>query len=175
MCPFAPRVCSELGGQKPVLSLSLDRIRKRCHWWQIWHNQRPNICIACLKTRNVPGLPFVFANKRPISAEIRTGIPEQEFCDMLFLKKILVMSLKLKTPQRYRRSILNEVIWSTKVVGNHYCDVIMGAMASQITSLKIVYTAVYSGADQRKHQKPASLAFVRGIHRGPVIPRTSGR
>ena len=51
----------------------------------------------------------------------------------------------------------------------------MGAMASQNTSLKIVYTAVYSGADQTKYQRPASLAFVRGIHRGPVTPRTSGR
>ena len=47
-------------------------------------------------------------------------------------------------------------------------DVIMGAMASQITSLTIVYSTVYSGADQRKHQSSASLAFVRGIHRGPV-------
>ena len=44
----------------------------------------------------------------------------------------------------------------------------MGSMASQITSLTIVYSAVYSGADQRKHQCSASLAFVRGIHRGPV-------
>ena len=44
----------------------------------------------------------------------------------------------------------------------------MGAMASQITSLTIVYSTVYSGADQRKHQSPASLAFVRGIHRWPV-------
>ena len=50
----------------------------------------------------------------------------------------------------------------------HYTDVILGAMASQITSLVIVYSTVYSGADQRKHQSSASLAFVRGIHRGPV-------
>ena len=50
----------------------------------------------------------------------------------------------------------------------HYGDVIMGAIASQITSLTIVYSAGYSGADQRKHQSSASLAFVRGIHRGPV-------
>ena len=41
-------------------------------------------------------------------------------------------------------------------------------MASQITSLTIVYTTVYSGADQRKHLRSASLAFVRGIHRCPV-------
>ena len=44
----------------------------------------------------------------------------------------------------------------------------MGPMASQITSLTIVYSIVYSGADQRKQQSSASLAFVRGIHRGPT-------
>ena len=44
----------------------------------------------------------------------------------------------------------------------------MGPIASQITSLAIVYSTVYSDADQRKHQSSASLAFVRGIHRGPV-------
>ena len=44
----------------------------------------------------------------------------------------------------------------------------MGTVASQITSLAIVYTAVYSDADQSKHQSSASLAFVWGIHRGPV-------
>ena len=36
----------------------------------------------------------------------------------------------------------------------HYSDVIMGAIASQITSLTIVYTTVYSDADQRKYQAP---------------------
>ena len=50
----------------------------------------------------------------------------------------------------------------------HYSDIIMGARASQITSLTIVYSTVYSDADQRKHQSSASLAFVWGIHRGPV-------
>ena len=48
---------------------------------------------------------------------------------------------------------------------SHYIDVIMGAMASQITSLTILYSMVYSGADQRKHRSSASLAFVKGIHR----------
>ena len=41
-------------------------------------------------------------------------------------------------------------------------------MTSQITSLTIVYSAVYSGADQRKHQSSVTLTFVREIHRGPV-------
>ena len=52
--------------------------------------------------------------------------------------------------------------------GMHYGDVIMGAIASQITSLTIVNSTVYSDADQRKHQSSASLAFVWGIHRGSV-------
>ena len=43
----------------------------------------------------------------------------------------------------------------------HSNDVIMGAIASQITSLTIVYSIVYSDADQRKHQNSAPLAFVR--------------
>ena len=44
----------------------------------------------------------------------------------------------------------------------------MSTVASQITSLAFVYSTVYSGTDQRKHQSSASLAFVQGIHRGPV-------
>ena len=50
----------------------------------------------------------------------------------------------------------------------HYSDIIMGAMASQITSLAIVKSTLYLGVDQRKHQSFASLKFVRVIHRSPV-------
>ena len=46
----------------------------------------------------------------------------------------------------------------------HYND----AMASHITSVSIVCSTVGSGADQRKHQSSASLAFVWGIHRWPI-------
>ena len=49
----------------------------------------------------------------------------------------------------------------------HYNDVIMGTMVSQITSLTIVYSTIYWGTDQRKHQSSASLAFVWGIHQEP--------
>ena len=41
-------------------------------------------------------------------------------------------------------------------------------MQSQITSLTFVYSTVYSGANQRKHQSSVSLAFVRGIPQWPV-------
>ena len=44
----------------------------------------------------------------------------------------------------------------------------MGTMASQITSLTIVYSTVYSGADQRKHQSTAPLAFVLGTGEFPA-------
>ena len=47
-------------------------------------------------------------------------------------------------------------------------DVIMNAIASEITSRRFVNSTVYSGADRGKHESSASLAFVRGIHRGPV-------
>ena len=66
--------------------------------------------------------------------------------------------------------------WKTKIRLSHiistilhYNDVILSAMASQITSLTIVYSTVYSGADQRNIRVPRYWPFVQGIHRLPVI------
>ena len=56
----------------------------------------------------------------------------------------------------------------------HYKYVIMSTMASQITNASIVYSGVCSGADQRKHQSSASLAFIGGIHRRPVYSPNKG-
>ena len=64
--------------------------------------------------------------------------------------------------------------WEQKF-SEHYNDVIMTTMASQITSLTVVYSTVYSDANQRKHQSSTSLAFVWGIHRDRWIPRTKGQ
>ena len=50
-----------------------------------------------------------------------------------------------------------------------YSDVMMSAIRSQISGVSIVCSIVCSGADQRKHQSSASLAFVRGIPRWPVV------
>ena len=50
----------------------------------------------------------------------------------------------------------------------HCTEVMMCAVASQITNLMIVYSTVYWRADRRKHQNSASLVFVRGIHRWPM-------
>ena len=64
------------------------------------------------------------------------------------------------------------VLWycETYIINSvdHYDDVIMTMLASQITSLPVVCSIVYSDVNQRKHQSSASLAFVREIHRGPV-------
>ena len=65
----------------------------------------------------------------------------------------------------YTNRQLHLTLYTTAI---HYNDVIMGAVASQIASLKIVYSIVNSGADQRKHQSSVSLAFVKGIHWWPV-------
>ena len=63
---------------------------------------------------------------------------------------------------------------SSRLILAHNNDVIMSAMASQITSLIIVYSTVYSGTDQRKHQSSVSLVFVRGIHWWSVISSHKG-
>ena len=63
-------------------------------------------------------------------------------------------------------SLIHVLIWVIIWQSLRWCH--YGAIASQITSLTIVYSTVYSGADQSKHQSSASVAFVWGIHRGPV-------
>ena len=78
---------------------------------------------------------------------------------MLPVKQGLCCIIKMARPPKQQT-------WNG--IWDHYGDAIMDAIASHITSLTIVYSAVYSGADQIKHQSSASLAFVRGIHRGPV-------
>ena len=67
-------------------------------------------------------------------------------------------------------TFVKELFW-LQCHTSHYNDVIMSAMASQITSLTIVNSMVYSGADQIRHQSSASLAFaspVNSPHKGPV-------
>ena len=73
---------------------------------------------------------------------------------------------------QYTRSRCAEICFDVVMLSVHYIDVIMTTIASQITSLTVVYSTVYSDADQRKHQSSASLAFVWGPvnspHKGPV-------
>ena len=56
----------------------------------------------------------------------------------------------------------------------HYSDIMMSAMASQITGVSIVCLTFCWGAGQRKRQSYASLVPVRGIHRWPVVSSHGG-
>ena len=86
-------------------------------------------------------------------------------------------------PKRWTQMLLHTVspikylqyVHGIVVICFHYDDVTMSLMASQITSLTVVYSTVYSDAGQRKDQSSASLAFVWGIHRDRWIPRTKGQ
>ena len=80
-----------------------------------------------------------------------------------------------------RSLIFNRTGWSEVILAphgrGHYNDVIMTTMASQITSLTVVYSTVYSDADQRKHQKLRvtglcvgnSPGLVNSPYKGPVM------
>ena len=74
------------------------------------------------------------------------------------------------TPWRSCEATVMEIPVVSRFINSaiYYNDVIMRAMPSLITSLTIVCSTVCSGADQRKHQSSASLAFVLGIHWRPV-------
>ena len=73
-------------------------------------------------------------------------------------------SISFETHHNWSTQLSNAFITSPL---ENYRDVIMSAMASQISSISIVWSTVCSGADQIKHQSSASLAFARGIHQWP--------
>ena len=87
---------------------------------------------------------------------------------LIYICQVQFSSAKYWWPRR-------EFHYDHPIHSNHYLDVIITTMASHITSLTVVYSTVYSDADQRKHQSSASLAFVWVIHRKRWIPHTKGQ
>ena len=97
------------------------------------------------------------------------------------LRKTFVYYMSLQNLSWWETTFLNERVErrdydnikprlfsiSPSFVISHFNDVKMSVIMSPITRLTIVYSTVFSGADQRKHQSSASLAFVRGIHGWP--------
>ena len=97
----------------------------------------------------------------------RSRVPFSTYTeDFTEIRFSVILQIDGQTAMKKSRSPLAEIMsfinWC-----QHYNDVMIGAMASQITTLTIVYSTVYSSADQRKHQSYASLAF--------VIPRKMAR
>ena len=109
------------------------------------------------------GLKANHLSKRQIEED------ESENCGVKNVKAkvpLWPVSCRGKTSDHFLRA--RPLYLSIPIVIPHYGDVIMSAIASQITGVPIVYLTGYSGANQRKHQSSMPLAFVRGIHRWPV-------
>ena len=178
---FSVQVISNFGRnfcQNPLVQMVC--LLAPCHWALVLH-----ICISKLTiigTEN--GLPpcrrqaIIWTN----AGILLIGPQGTNYSEILikihiftFKKMRLITSSGKWQPFCLSLSVLNKILkvppdicQMIYIYSIHYDDDTMGAIASQITSLTIVYSTVYSDADQRKHQSSASLAFVWGIHRGLV-------
>ena len=137
-------------------------VGSRRPFWKISSAKTYSKCLAAKETSKTPN--FVVSTRRADGRALHWANLQYDILN--------VTQCILKRVGRYFR-------WTNRYCTGsgsyHYDDVIMTAMASQITSLTIVYSTVYSDADQRKHQSSASLAFVRGIHRDRWIPAQRAR
>ena len=88
---------------------------------------------------------------------------DQITCSRWDLNWTMLVSIQRCGPHTCKDSIYIVMVLSGLPI-DHYTDVIMSMMASQITGVSIGYSIVCSDADQRKYQISALLAFVRGIH-----------
>ena len=148
-------VCSTLGSntdqRKHLSSASLAFVRGIHRWpvnslhkWPVTRRRFPLDDVIMVNSRQA----VISTNADPIHWHKCTALGGDKFivCDSPPISTVLAQMLH----------------------AYHYDDVKMTMLASQITSLTVVYSIVYSGVNQRKHQSSASLAFVREIHRGPV-------
>ena len=112
----------------------------------LWHSH------VCIWNRNGTGRKIAFESDILEMANVSV-------CQCINTYAVLHVETQL-TPHYSQQS------WSQILITLHWRH--NGRDAAQITSLTFVYSTVYSGADERKHQSSASLAFVRGIERWPV-------
>ena len=137
------------------------------------------LCVIGLCEGNLPvtiGFPLQRASARKIfqfddvimicsHMESQDGLQDTELLGILFSNKMCTSPFLYFLSQWVNvilyESILRMITSRARDNGlmAHYNDVTMTTMASQITSLTVVYSTVYSDADQRKHQSSASLAF----------------
>ena len=131
------------------------------------HKWSPNLVAKILATKFgfVPDW-LVMAQSLPTALEPVTNISLSDECFVDIIVWLTAGVQKLGQGSK-KGNILN--IHSISTLARfemnlmHYSDVIMSTVSSKITGVTIVYSTVCSGADQRKHQSYASLAFVRGI------------
>ena len=145
--PSVTSVISQTTSSSAFPWIKMSELRLKFHW---------SLFLRVHPINNIPALVQIMAWRRPGDK------PLSEALVVRLLTHICVARPHCCSENRFVLSI-------------HYDDVIMTTLASQITSLTVVYSIAYSGVDQRKHQSSASLAFVRGIHRDRWIPRTKGQ
>ena len=139
------------------------------YYWDLFKRYSSFLSIAYVNIRG-------FTMGIHVVKYLNTSVPDTFFCftpnlkymDKIFLHLVLKQISSWLVVVIFQCNIPNYFRFQQPVLDWHYSDAILGEMVSQITSLTIVYPTIYSGADQRKHQCSASLAFLRGIHRGPV-------
>ena len=142
---------------------------------------------------NVFRIYFGRADLKPSWWIIFVTIFSSSLVDICLYLEIVPVSNILQTQLLHKKSISSclwakapvymAIIYFIRVVSEHgfylahghYSDVIMSAMASQITGVSIVCSTICSSADQRKYKSSASLAVVRGIHQWPVDSLTKGQ
>ena len=117
-----------------------------------WNIHSPIVCL----------LSYLGLNLSLLDSKIYSPIYLMVISQILGLQILFTLWVDIGTGGN---DYLTLIHWNTCA---HYNDVTMSVMASEITSITIVYSTVYSGPHQRKHQSSASLAFVRGIHQWPV-------
>ena len=123
----------------------------------------------------LPCITIAVSISRQTVRHRQNNFPRQHHQAVNYRKVIYLMSRLEKNSCSHLLLSRNFLRVLSPTLAPHYIDVIMTTVASQITSLTVVYSAVYSDADQRKHQSSASLAFVWGIHRDRWIRRTKGQ
>ena len=122
------------------------------HWWRYMTSQNLVIIGSGIRDRPITGTNVDFF--------VINNIKNKIHWNMNHTTNILLEKMRLK---------MSSVIWRSFYSSSyHYNDMIMSAMASQITAISIICSTVCSCADQRKHQSSALLAFVRKIERWPV-------
>ena len=143
------------------------------HWWDGLIGWTIKVCRShSHQVNNIPALVQIMARRHPGDKPLSEPMMVNLLTHLRVTRPQWVKTVYISVPYdrlHFTSQAGNgrhfQHIWRTR-----YNDGIMGAIASQITSLTIVFSTVYLDTDQRKHQSSASLAFVRGIHRRPVNP-----
>ena len=79
------------------------------------------------------------------------------------------------SPEKGQFIALFQILLPRPTSTQYYCDVIMGAMASQITSLTIIYSTVYSVADKKNIKAPRHWPLCGEFTGDRLISSTNGQ